>query len=115
MTFGTKKGHFNAHKIAPVSNLGPFFITHDYTFTRHGAINSAPNILRMAVTQFAHGSAQGERPQLRVLLKMDLIHLPPAVVYQTRLNSWVSENNGHNPHRSKVANVFLPFPHYDLA
>lgn len=61
MTFGTKKGHFNAHKIAPVSNLGPVFITHDYTFTRHRAINSALNILGTVVTQFAHGFVGGER------------------------------------------------------
>lgn len=83
MTFGTKKGHFNAHKIAPVSNLGPFFITHDYTFTRHGAINSAPNILRMVVTQFAHGSAEGERPQLGCCLKWTsfIFHLPPIIKY----------------------------------
>lgn len=60
MTFGTKNGHFNAHKIAPVSNLGSVFITHDYTFTRHRAINSALNILR-TVTQFAHGFVGGER------------------------------------------------------
>lgn len=53
MTFGTKKGHFNAHKIAPVSNSDLFFffslfflssITHDYTFTRRWAINSTLNI-----------------------------------------------------------------------
>lgn len=25
MTFGTKKGHFNAHEIAPVSNSDLFF------------------------------------------------------------------------------------------
>lgn len=41
--------------------MDPFFITHDYTFTRHRAINSALNILRIVVTQFAHGFAGGER------------------------------------------------------
>lgn len=63
MTFGTKKGHFNAHKIAPVSNLVPFFIAHDYTSTRQRAINSALNIPWIAVTQFAHGFAGGEGVQ----------------------------------------------------
>lgn len=81
MTFGTKKGHFNAHKIAPVSNSDLFFflslflssITHDYTFTRRWAINSTLNIPGgwgwVAVTQFAHGFAEGERPQLGSSLK----------------------------------------------
>lgn len=83
MTFGTKKGHFNAHKIAPVSNSDLFFfflslflssITHDYTFTRRWAINSTLNIPGgvgggVAVIQFAHGFAEGERPQLGSSLK----------------------------------------------
>lgn len=41
--------------------MGPVFITHDYTFTRHRAINSILNIVRIVVTQFAHGFAGGEK------------------------------------------------------
>lgn len=60
--------------------MGPVFITRDYTFTRHRAINSALNRLRIIVIQIAHGFAGGEMlypgPDHR---EASFIHLLPDV------------------------------------
>lgn len=56
-----KKGHFNVHKTtcSRVTLAHFFFITHDYTCTRHRTINSALNMTRLVIIQLA----QKKRPR----------------------------------------------------